>query len=471
MEKIWVKFTSDYTQKSKTDGVKDISFKVGDIVELDATIAKALVTAGLCETTEEPKGDDNLKTQFEDFTKSLVTTVQETVTNVFSEATKSLGDGVKTVFATAKDHEKEGLRGFEDENHFYKSIINAGMDGSQPFNVGTGLELLTKAPTGQNISNDTEGNFAVPETIASAIWDNIENDPVSPLGMTDRYQTGGNSIKIPRMFESSRKQGAGQRYAGITTTWLDEADEIQATKGTMGKMSMELHKLGAVIYFTEEQLDDAAPSFNNRMRQNVPKAINFAVMESFFNGTGVGKPKGIFNSDSMIVVAKESGQGANTIFHKNVNNMYWRNWNRSNAVWYCHPDLAQQLEFMSFNDDTTNQRPVYLPANQVVSGPFGLLYGRPVVPLEFMSVFGSQGDLAFLDWSQYATLTKIGGGVKSAASIHVRFLYEETAFRFTFRIDGRELWTSPKTDLNGTNTRSPFVVMGERDSAETSSGI
>jgi HK97 family phage major capsid protein len=151
--------------------------------------------------------------------------------------------------------------------------------------------------------------------------------------------------------------------------------------------------------------------------------------------------------------------------------MYWRNWNRGASVWLTHPDAAQQLEFMFFNDDTTNKRPIYLPANQVVASPFGILYGRPVIPFEFMPDFGDQGDIGLFDLSQYATLTKAGGGIKTASSIHVRFLFEETAFRFTTRIDGRSLWTSPKEDLNGDTTRSPFVVLASRTGGGTSSGL
>ena len=88
-----------------------------------------------------------------------------------------------------------------------------------------------------------------------------------------------------------------------------------------------------------------------------------------------------------------------------------------------------------------------------------------------MKDFGSRVDIAFLDWSQFASLTKVGGGVSTASSIHVRFLFEEEAFRFTFRIDGQELWTSPKEDLYGDTTRSPFIVMGARTGGGTSSGL
>ena len=254
-------------------------------------------------------------------------------------------------------------------------------------------------------------------------------------------------MRVPRLFESSRKSGKGKRHGGVTTTWLDEASEIQETKTTIGRLNMQVHKLGAVIYLTSEMMSDAPASFSRRITRLVPEAINFEVEESFFLGTGVGKPKGILKGDSLIVVPLESGQANHTILHHNLNKMYWRHWNRNNAVWYMHSDVAQILEFTYFDDDSTNKRPFFTPPGGLADTPLGRLYGRPVVVTEHMKDLGSLGDIGFFDWSQYATLTKIGGGISTASSIHVRFLFQEEAFRFTLIIVCGELWTSPKDDF------------------------
>ena len=159
-----------------------------------------------------------------------------------------------------------------------------------------------------------------------------------------------------------------------------------------------------------------------------------------------------------------------------LSSMYHRNIYRTDAVWYVHPNTMQQLEFTYFDDDSTNKRPIYFPAGGMGTGgltqsPFGVMYSRPVVPYEFMSASSSEGDLAFISWRDHASLTKAGGGIKFASSIHVRFLNDEMAYRFTFRIDARSLWTSAKEDLNGTTTRSPYVVAASRSGGGTSSGL
>jgi hypothetical protein len=50
-----------------------------------------------------------------------------------------------------------------------------------------------------------------------------------------------------------------------------------------------------------------------------------------------------------------------------------------------------------------------------------------------------------------------------ASSIHLRFDYDQTAFRFVFRIDGQPWWPTAATPLYATSdTLSPFVTLAER---------
>lgn len=464
--KTWIKFLKEWFQKEdKAKNIVSKSFSVGTVIEVDADLAKALVTAGLAEITEAPVVGGDIDAAFKGLEQTIASIVEKTLPKAIADVTKGLDSKVEKIFANPKNHEEEAMRGFKSAKHFFGEVMKAGANFDNP-----GEELLVKLPSGQNVSNDSEGGFLVPEPIADGIWTNMMGNPASVMPLTARYETAGSTMKIPRIFESSRKAGKGQRFGGIQTTWLDEAAEIQATKVTTGRLSMEVHKLGAVVYLTQEMIDDGGNSLPSFLNRNVPEAIRFAVEEAFFDGSGVGKPKGIYRGDSVIKVPLQAGQGNHTIFHRNLSNMYWKNSNRSNANWYMHPDAAQQLEFVYFDDDTTNKRPIYLPSN-ITGLPFAMLYGRPVIPCEFCKDFGAVGDILFADWSQYATLTKVGGGVKTATSMHVRFLYEETAIRFTFRIDGRELWTSPREDLNGDTSRSPFITLASRTGGNSSSGI
>lgn len=481
MNKKWIKFLSEYTQKAVGDA-QAIDFKVGDVVEVDEKIAKSLIDLGLAEETTKPE-DADLEPILKGFQDTLAKTVETALGNAF----KNLGDKFeKSIpnFAQPRDKEAEGLRGFKSEQHFYKTVVNVGIAQKTGQAVNTDIigvdapELLIKTPTGQNISNDVEGGFTVPDVVANRIWTNMQEDPTSIMGLTDQYTTGGNSIKIPRIFESSRKAGTGKRHAGIQVAWLDEAEALTETKITTGKLAMELHKLGAVIYLTDEIIADSGFSYEGFFRKRVPQAINFEVTNACLLGSGVGKPLGCLKGDAAQKVNIQTRAGAapseTGVLHYTLNQMYWRNVNRGSAVWYVHPTVAELLEFVSFDDQTTNKIPVYLPAN-LTNTPFGTLYGRPVVPFEHMEALGFERDMAFVDWSEYGTLTKAGGngGVSVASSIHVRFLYEEMCVRFTYRVDGRPLWSSGIEDLNPTTgvVRSPYVFRGAHPAFSEDSGL
>lgn len=89
-----------------------------------------------------------------------------------------------------------------------------------------------------------------------------------------------------------------------------------------------------------------------------------------------------------------------------------------------------------------------------------MLLGRPVIPVEHCATLGTPGDIILADFSQYAMADK--GGVQAASSIHVRFLNDESTFRFIYRVDGQPTWKKPLTPKNGSNTYSPFIQLSTR---------
>jgi hypothetical protein len=46
--------------------------------------------------------------------------------------------------------------------------------------------------------------------------------------------------------------------------------------------------------------------------------------------------------------------------------------------------------------------------------------------------------------------------------MHVRFVYDEMAFRFTYRVNGHPAWKSALTPCKGSNSVSPFVTLETR---------
>ena len=87
------------------------------------------------------------------------------------------------------------------------------------------------------------------------------------------------------------------------------------------------------------------------------------------------------------------------------------------------------------------------------------LAGRPVFSLEQCPALGSLGDIILVDPTQYAVATR---SVRFQSSIHVRFLYGESAFRLSVRVDGQPYWAAPITAKNVVSTQSPFVALAAR---------
>lgn len=189
--------------------------------------------------------------------------------------------------------------------------------------------------------------------------------------------------------------------------------------------------------------------------------INFKVGQAIYGGDGVGKPLGFKGHGSTVVVSAESGQAAGTIVKENIDKMWSRchaNW-RSGAVWLINQDVEPALEQLSAVVGTGGV-PVYLPAGGITETPNARLKGRPVIPIEYCETLGTKGDICLVNLKAYATATR--GMVDQQSSMHLKFDYAQTAFRFIFEIDGQPMTTAPTTPNKGSNALGSAVVLATR---------
>jgi len=186
--------------------------------------------------------------------------------------------------------------------------------------------------------------------------------------------------------------------------------------------------------------------------------MSVEIDEVIINGLGGGQPLGIMNSGCKIAVDVETGQDAATVLAENIIKMRARLWGagRKNARWFVHQDVEPQLHKMNLAAGTAGQL-VYMPAGGLSGQPFDMLYGIPVIPIEACQTLGTEGDIILADMSQYFLAKK--GGIEAASSIHVKFIYGETCFRFKLRIDGGPWWASALTPAHGSNTVSPVITL------------
>ncbi len=267
-----------------------------------------------------------------------------------------------------------------------------------------------------------------------------------------------NGIRIPGIQETSRVDGS--RMGGVQAFWKGEAAAKTASQPEYRIVELSLEKLTGLVYATDELLQDAG-ALEAWIMLNLPQELTFKAEDAVIRGTGAGMPLGILNSGATVTVIEEPGQAADTFLFENVTNMYARMWSRSlaNAVWFVNQDVWPALMRMYLQTGATGM-PVFMPAGGVSGAPYSTLFGKPIIPVEYCSTVGDIGDVIFADLSQYLVIEK--GGIQAASSIHVRFVNDESVFRFVWRLDGQSLWNSDLTPYQGTNTQSPFVILETR---------
>jgi len=324
---------------------------------------------------------------------------------------------------------------------------------------GGSVDARLKAATGLSEGVPSDGGFLVQQDfVEELLRRTYETGILVPKCRTIPISANKNGLKVNATDETSR--ATGSRWGGIHGYWAAEAAEKTASKPKFRQMELSLQKLIGLCYATDELLQDAT-ALGEVLMQGLSEEFNFLFDDSIIRGTGAGQPLGILNANCTVSVAIETGQAADTFIAENVVKMYARLWSRSksNAVWYINQDVLPQLFTMSLAVGTGGA-PMFIPAGGISGQQPASLLGRPIVEIEQCSTVGDVGDVILADLSQYLMIKK--GGIDAASSIHVRFIYDETAFRFVLRVDGQPIWNAPLTPYKGSNTLSPFITLDER---------
>ncbi len=314
--------------------------------------------------------------------------------------------------------------------------------------------LTTRAASGLNETNPSDGGFLVQQDFVTELLKRTyETGILASRVKKIPISTNANGMKINAVDEDSRANGS--RWGGVQTYWEGEADELTGSKPKFRQLELSLKKLTGLCYATDELLQDAA-ALEAVIRQAFAEEFGFKIDDAILDGSGEGEPLGILNSGAIVKVEKEKDQ-TDIITVENLIKMWNRLWARSraNAVWYINQELEPYLYTLKLGD-----KPVYIPAGGLSEKPYGTLFGRPVIPLEQCNAAGEVGDIILADIGQYLLIDK--GGVKAASSIHVRFLYDESVFRFIYRVDGKPIWNKPLSPYKGSASVSPFVTLAKR---------
>jgi HK97 family phage major capsid protein len=468
--------------------------KANDVWETDEVIARAYIAAGIAEE-HKPPAPDYLRELQAEFTRgmteirtALAEDRKQTLTEIgssFRTATRGfrpgmLGHGEGT---ESEDDKIIPTGGFRNLGHFSQAVAKCGsttpgrLRDDSP--IGKYMSTLDRVNAARAISNpdgmyensEPDGGALVPGDFSTQIWERVY-DQHDLLARCQGYTISGNTMTIPANAETSRVDGS--RWGGVLGYWEGEAQQLSGTRPKFRNLNLRLKKLTIMTFVTNELLTDSATALEQYLGRVAPEEIRFKTLDGLINGDGAGIPLGIVNDPAFIQVAKDTGQQTKTISYTNVMNMYNAMWapSRARSIWVYNQEIEPQLWQMALPVGTGGV-PVFLPpgmAGGVVTGgassrpygaegtnaretsPLAMLYGRPALALEQCPGLGLTGDLMLIDWSQYIAITK--GSIQSAMSIHLKFDYDETVFRWIFRMDGQGAWSAPltpyKTNLSKT---------------------
>ncbi len=358
------------------------------------------------------------------------------------------------IHENAKDDLKGGFRDYGD-------FVAMTVRGSQEHGIPTAWmnRPEVKGAYGQNTFNGEDGGFLVPVEFSNRIFERVTVGlPI--LEQTDRLTLAGNTIEITGMSDHDRN-GTTYRYAGVIIYYVGEGGQITRSNLKFRKIKLSLNKLAALSFVTEEEMSDANVNFGQRLLEKHALGIREELIENVMFGTGAGQPLGAFsaNSTAVITAAKETDQAADTVVLENVFEMEQQLWSPSDtrAIFLYNRELRKQLRLLK-QDIGTGGSPVGL-FERGRGESADMLDGYPAYATEHCEKAGDLGDFCLGDFSQYILATK--GTTQTAMSQHLRFDYDETAFRSTFRVDGRPAWDQSFRPRKGASAKreAPFVKL------------
>lgn len=363
-------------------------------------------------------------------------------------AEAQLGISAVSNFNVSDNIEQDVRRGFKSFGEFASTVAQSALNPRG----GMDQRLAAAPTTFGNESAGGDGGFAIPPQFSSELWRlSLGEDSLIPL--TQNTEVSGNSMIFPK--DESTPWGS----TGVQVYWQSEASAANQSKPALGTETLVLHKLMALVPVTNELIADGF-AIGSYLQAVAPERITWKANEAILFGNGIGKPQGALNSDAVVVQAKDSGQLTNTLSAANISNMVSRLMvgELKNAIWLGNPDMLTPLEGLAVGN-----YPIFLPGMTAANAPYGMLKGRPLQLSEHASAFSAQGDLNLLSLNGYRTITK-AGGVETATSMHLYFDADATAFRFTFRMNGKPILSKPVTPPTGksTNTRSHFITLAAR---------
>ena len=316
------------------------------------------------------------------------------------------------------------------------------------YTPGGDVDPRLRVSTEANTLTGSEGGYAVPPgPDFDRMQETLNDDPI--LSRIDRVPVDNSRAVTLIRTDEGNSRADSSRHGGIKMDRVDEMSQYAYTFSKTRQVRFDPKAIGTIVPATNELLL-GAPQFYSTMAAVAGNEIAFTLARRIVNDIGGPNFLGLIASSAKITVSKDASQtisNTSTYIRRNAADMVARCSRLSRAVFLLHPELIAE----AIAADALS--PVDADA------PFGRLATRPVFPCEVLPAVGTVGDMLLVDLSDYTLVTT---SVRTAMSIHVRFLYDESLFRFTVYADGSPNTSGPITPFTGSLTKSPIVALQAR---------
>jgi len=405
----FVKLLKKYMDES------DTVYEVGSVLEVSDDIAEELIKAERAEAhsgvVKEIKAED------------VAGEVKKAVAEAMKEAKP-----VETKAVTVEVVENAPL--WKDTGDFLEAVKKAARG-----NVDE--RLFKGSGEGQEEADDTEGGYLVEHRIGKEIYAACQQASVL-LPKCDSLEIGpmSNGMKINQVNETLRS--ATNLFGGVRIYSMAEGAAKTPFIQKYAQVDIDLGKYAAVSYMTDELMQDRT-ALRSFIAGNVGQAFGWVIDDDILHGTTNAAMVAIENHASTVQVAVAGA----TPTTAELMNMYvaMLPCAVSTAEWYMS---LVQYSGISQLESTAGQR-VVQPDYKI--SPYGTLFGRPINIIEQADVAANDTSIMFLNLKYYLVIKK--GGMAEATSIHVRFLEDETAFRWVMRLGGSPKLASTVTLPDG----------------------
>jgi HK97 family phage major capsid protein len=358
---------------------------------------------------------------------------------------------MKNVNSTIEVHERfedDPSGGFRNHVEFFQAVRSA-----ESGRIDSRLRRFqaTQGTDEQSIASDPYGGFLIPTSVAPGISVTAEQDPLAGLVTSVPMAT-----PIVRFTARVDKDHSTSVSGGLTVARATETSTVTSSLMQLEPVELNVHDLFGLAFATNSILQDSMESFLAILQAGFSDELANKVMNERINGTGGGQFLGVLKAPCLITTSKEVGQVPATIVSENIDNMMASCWRFWKATWLANPTVRPQLKKLVRVVGTAGSSEAYLK-----TGDDGQerLDGRPIFYSEWNPILGTTGDLLLCNWSEY--LQGQYRPLQQVTSMHVRFIANESAFKFWLRNDGTSWWRAALTPKNG-GTRSPFIALQTR---------